>query len=116
MSGMRTGWYGYPRPRLLGQVRPLSSLNVTMFNTEPGSVITMTSLVVCNTTGAARLFRIFSPPTGSIITDESTAVFWDQNIAATSGLVYSDLFLDVPSLLAVRSSFAGGLTFSAYGF
>ena len=73
-------------------------------------------LVVCNTSAAAATFRFFIDDDGTTY-DESTALFWDENIPVGQTLIFDmSQYMDNSSgNAAVRSDTANALTFTLSG-
>lgn len=100
----------------LGQLRPLNTTAASLYS--PGSNVTaiIKSVVVANTSGSSASGRIFLDDDGTTY-DESTALYWDVGIDAGSTLQIDTFWAmnDSSGNLAVRSSAASGLTFTAFG-
>lgn len=74
------------------------------------------SIWICNTTGTSATFRIFVDDDGTTY-DESTALFWDVSINGNATIELNTFIALDNSLgnLAVRTSVANALTFTAFG-
>lgn len=102
----------------LAVVRPAGTTAVTAFTASVQTEIT--SVLVCNTSGAARTFRLFHGEDGDSF-DEENALFWDVPVDADATVaIFSDspnngLAMKATDILGVRSDAADGLTFSVYG-
>lgn len=100
----------------LGQARPADANAVSIYSPAVSVETRVTSLVICNTTGGAVTYRVFHDDNG-VTYDENTALFWDEAIPANSSInrpLRVDM-ADPAGNLAIRSSDANALTFTAYG-
>jgi hypothetical protein len=102
--------------RQLGQLRP-SDTTATSIYTPPGSntLAEISSIVVCNTSGAAASFSIFLDPNGSTY-DETTALVWLDEIT-TFDIIQFEVPIPIISggNLAVKSSSGNAFTFTVFG-
>jgi len=102
----------------LGQNRPGDTNNHVLCNPSTGEICIVETLVVTNNTGGAVTYRVFHDDDGTTY-DQSTALYYDVSISAnTTDLLefQNGLALANPNgNLAVRSSSASALTFTAYG-
>lgn len=100
----------------LGQLRPANTTAASLYSPGTGVTAIVKSLYIANTTGGSVTFRIFVDDDGTTY-DETTALFWDTTIAGGT-TVELDTFLalnDSSGNLAVRTSSANALTFTAFG-
>jgi len=104
-----------PATGILGQVRSAGTTAVSIYS--PGTDVTAVNLklVIANTSGAARTYRVFQDDDGTTY-DESTAVAWDLPIAADSRVELKLAPMsDSAGNIAVRHDAANGLTFTLEG-
>lgn len=100
----------------LGQLRPANTTAASLYSPGAGITAIVKSVWICNTTGAGVTFRIFVDDDGTTY-DETTALFWDVTIEGNT-TVELDTFMaldDSAGNLAVRTSSASALTFTAFG-
>jgi len=100
----------------LGQSRPSGTTAASIYSPGANVETTITSIIVCNTSGAAATYRIFHDHNGTTY-DQTTALFYDIAIAADTTHIL-DVFIaadDENGNLAVRTSVANALTFTVYG-
>lgn len=108
---------------LLAQSRPANTTAATLIaapTAARGIRLSVTRLVVCNTSGAAATFRVFHDDDGTTY-DQTTALFYDCPIGAGETI---EVLAHSPSggygvkpggALGVRTSVNSALTFSCYG-
>lgn len=106
-----------PTEKPLGQLEPADTNAASLYS--PGAAITRTivrQIVVCNTDSSARTYRIYYDNDGSTYST-ATALFYDVSLAAnTTDVINCFIIMDDSSgNLAVRSSSASTLTFTAFG-
>ena len=103
---------------LIVQHKPLATGAVSVYNPPLQSVAVVKSVTICNSTANPATFRIFFDRLGSTLS-ESTALFWDEAIAANTTrllTVYWPLRRGAAaSTLGVRSSVGSALTFTFWG-
>lgn len=100
----------------LGQLRPANTTAASLYSPGVGVTAIVKSIWICNTTSLSVTFRIFADDDGATY-DETTAMFWDVNIPGNT-TVELDTFLafnNAAGNLAVRTSNANALTFTAFG-
>lgn len=100
----------------LGQTRPANTTAVSIYSPASNIDSLVKSIVICNTSGAAAVARIFHDDNGTTF-DETTALAWDLDIPI-DGVVVLELFVamaDDTGNLAVRTSVNDALTFTVYG-
>ena len=101
----------------LGQLRPANTNAASLYATPAATTTIITSLTICNTTAAPALYRIFHDDNGSTY-DETTALAYDSQCDAYGTVIINKpgwSMNDNSGNLAVRSSVASALTFTAYG-
>ena len=103
----------------LAQARPSGTTAVSLYSPSLSKEVIFKSLVICNTSGAPATFRIFHDDNGTTY-DETTALFCDTSIAADTTVTITDVIAGnnpagVAGNIAVRTSVANALTFTAYG-
>jgi len=102
--------------RLLGQLRPANTTAASVYS--PGSNIEaiIDTIVVVNTTSGSVDFRLFHDDDGSTF-DESTALFWDEALAAdTARIIEGPFYMNNPNgNIGVRTATNSAFTFSVYG-
>lgn len=101
--------------KILGQAEP-SDTNVTDLYTVPASTEAIVStLVVANTSGTDRTFRIFVREAGAAAAT-GNAIAYDTQISANSQVAFTlGLTLSATDILSVRSETANSITFQAFG-
>lgn len=109
----------------LSQIRPADTSATKLFSAPSNVRVTLDTLVICNTSGAATSCRVYhdarisggADPTF----DESTAIMWDVTVKAGQSIwvtAVAGLFEKPNSYdaaLGVRSADASALTFTLYG-
>lgn len=100
----------------LGQLRPGVTSAVELYSPAASTETIVKTVTVCNTTAGAVTFRIFHDDDGTTY-DQTTALYYDVNIAAntTTPIEINIMLDDSSSSLAVSTSNANALTFTAYG-
>ena len=100
----------------LGQVRENSTNAVPVYSPGDGVTAIISSIRVANTTGSTATVRIFNDDNGTT-RDESTALYWDIDIATKTTLAIDTFFAMNNSAgeLAYRSSVANALTITIFG-
>lgn len=98
----------------LGQDRPAGTAAVSLYTPDSGVFAKVEKVVVVAT--AAGLASIFHDEDGTTY-DQSTALMYDRTMAANESLIYEiDAYMNNPSgNLAVKTSVASAITFTAYG-
>lgn len=106
-------------PKLLGQARNNDTDNNSLYSPGADILARITSLKVCNTSGADATCRIFHDEDGNT-GDQSNALYYDITIPA--GTTLNAIERDDPIFmrnssgnLIVQNNPANSLTFSAYG-
>jgi len=100
----------------LGQLRPANTTAASLYSPSAGVTAIIKSVYITNTTPGSVTFRIFADDDGTTY-DETTALFWDATIAGNT-TIELDTFLafnNAAGNLAVRTSSANALTFTAFG-
>lgn len=100
--------------KILGQTRPLNTLNTDAITVGASKMQIISTLVVCNTSSAATTFRAFA--TDGSAGSESNAVAYDVSVAGNDSLFLTlGVTMDASDKLIVRSGTASALTFTAFG-
>jgi len=100
----------------LGQLRPANTTAASLYSPGAGVTAIVKSVWICNTTASPVTFRIFADDDGTTY-DETTALFWDVTVEGNT-TIELDTFMalnDATGNLAVRTSVASALTFTAFG-
>ncbi len=100
----------------LGQARPADTNAVSIYSPGAGVTTIITEIVICNTSGSSKKFRIFLDIDGSTY-DESTAHYWDEKIKrmfTKRKKTYWGMNQSAGNI-AVRTDVASVLTFTVYG-
>lgn len=101
----------------LGQIRPSSANTPTqLYAAKSGIESTISSILVCNTSGASATFKMYNDDDGTD-TDESTAIYWNITVEANQTLEITPKIMlrDADGEVSAESSVANALTFTAYG-
>lgn len=103
--------------KVLGQLRPADTNAASIYSPPKQAIGIVRQILVCETAGGAATYRIFLDEDGTTY-DESTALFWDNAIAANTTELITALgwaLKNSAGNLAVRSSVANALTFTVFG-
>ena len=102
--------------RLLAQVRPSGTSATTGYTKPSKKTVTITHIVISNTTGSAVTVSLYYDADGSTY-DETTSILFGQTIAANDTWI-----IDIPWTMEVASGTVGvrtgtgsALTFSIFG-
>lgn len=100
----------------LGQLRPANAAAASLYSPGASTTGIVTSIIVCNQSGASAKYRVFLDDDGSTY-DQTTALFYDIVIAAdaTHAIEVKLPMNDATGNLAVRTDTADALTFTAFG-
>ena len=101
---------------LLGQARPADTNNAVLIAGELNWENVIYELVICNTTGADELARVFHSKGGATYS-QATALLYDKLVPRNDLLQIRFRALGVidKDNFAIRTSTASALTFTAYG-
>ena len=100
----------------LGQLRPSSTTNQTIYTVPSGITVVVKSIVIANTAATAAKYRLFQCETGATF-DQTTALAFDVELASGAKDVIN---LFSPShteaaTFGVGTDSANALTFTLYG-
>lgn len=100
----------------LAQARENSTNAVSVYSPGANETAIIKSIVICNTSGSTRTFRIFLDDDG-VTYDETTALYWDVVIDRESTTQIDTYWCmnDQNGNLAYRSSAANALTITVFG-
>lgn len=104
----------------LAQVRPSNSNPVSAYSPAEGLITHITRIVICNTSGAARTYRLFHDNDGTTY-NETTALAWDRALASNVTDEWPTIgeagywMTNSSGNLAVRVDTGNGITFTFYG-
>lgn len=102
----------------LGQIRPGAATATSIYSPGAGQTTIVTSVVICNTSGASAKVRLYLDNDGTTY-DQSTALMWDAAVAADTTVVFEPkggITMDNSSgNIAGESDVASALTFTASG-
>lgn len=104
------------KEKILGQATPADTNAASIYSPNDSVIGIVRNIFVCNTTAGALSFRIFVDNDGTTY-DTTTALYYDVSIAANT-TTKLDVFIPLNNSsgnLAVRSSSANNLTFTAFG-
>lgn len=107
-------------PKQLAQVRPASNVAASAVLKRPMTTLSISSVVVVNTTSGAATYSIFLDQDGSTY-DQTTALYYNTALAANTTITI-ELNLPFPrhrsnsGNFAVQSNTANALTFTINGF
>lgn len=101
---------------LLGQARPADTNNAVLIAGELNWENIVQELLICNTTGSDELARVFHSKAGTTYT-QATALLYDKLVPRNDFVQVRFRALGVidKDNLAIRTSTASALTFTAYG-
>ena len=105
---------------LVAQTRPSGTAAVNAL-TAGELALELTLIVVCNTSASPADFSIFHDDAGGSTYDQTTALYYAQQLAANTSLrIPAEMFgagvtLKTGGQIGVQSSVANALTFSMYG-
>ncbi len=104
--------------RVLAQVRLATTTIQQIYNSPLGTLSICTSVIIVNTSGAAKTFRFCLDENGTTF-DKSTALFWDTNIDKNQTIQIEwevSLNHDGNGNIAFRTNGANDLTITLFGF
>lgn len=100
--------------KILGQAAPAGATDAALITVGAGKSQVVSSLVVCNTSGAARTVRVFARIAGAAAA-VGNAIAYDLPVAAAETVALTlGIALAATDVLTVRSD-SGGVTFTAFG-
>jgi hypothetical protein len=109
----------------LGQLRPANTTAAALYTPRTGIIGVVTSIIVCNTSGASAAYRLFHDFDGTTY-DQTTALVYDDVIdpafagvlALTRHILTFDggITISPGGNLACRTSVNSAFTFTAYGY
>lgn len=98
----------------LAQARNAGTSTVQIYSPSSGNT-TVTSVIVCNTSGAEALFTLYMDADGTTY-DEASAIFWLRPIPAGETKEYPSLItMAAASNLAYKTSVGNALTVTVSG-
>ncbi len=100
----------------LGQLRPANDTAATLYSPGDNTTTIITNIWVCETAGNTPTYRIFVDDNGTTY-DQTTALVYDVAMVA-NGSVRIPCYIamnDPAGNLAVRTSAASEITFTAFG-
>lgn len=100
----------------LGQLRPLDTLAASLYTPPSGKTGVITTIHVCNVTSSSASFSIFLDDNGTTYTTD-TAIYYNIPLDPYS-TAQIQTHVGMPTYggnLAVSSTIAGALTFTAHG-
>lgn len=103
-------------PKILGQVAPATGYTAGALVAAPssGHSAIVTSIIACNTSGAARLIRIYAR-IANAATAVGNAIAYDVSLPANTQIAYKlGIVLGATDTLTAASDL-GGVTFTAFG-
>ena len=104
------------RKSLLGQLLNAQTAAEELYSPDDGVACTIKTIVVCNTTAAARLFSIYHKEDGATYTS-ATALYYNKTISTNDTIpIEIEIYMNNPSgSLGVQADQGGSICFSAYG-
>lgn len=98
----------------LGQAAPAANTDTALYTAAAATSAVVSSLVVCNTGGAATTFRVHLRNEGAAV-GVGNALVYDMTLAAKETIALTlGIALDAADVLSVRSA-SGTVTFTACG-
>jgi hypothetical protein len=106
----------FPIERVLAQINPSGTSAVTAYTKPTNKIVTVNTIVVCNTSGSAINFSLYLCTNGTTY-NTTTALAYQQPIAANeTQVVYIPFTLDTTSgTVGVQSSSANAINFTILG-
>lgn len=100
----------------LGQARPANTTAVSFLTVSSGQEKLVKTIFICNTSTASASFRLFHDDDGTTY-DETTALYFDVVLLPNQTVeIECNIMIDnTAGNLAIRTSVASALTFTAYG-
>lgn len=102
--------------KVLGQLRPANTTVASLYSPPANTTAIFKTLLVCNTTAGAALYRVFLHDTGTTY-DQTTALFYDVSVAGNTTAIieiFGAMSQDAGNI-AVRTDTANALTFTLMG-
>lgn len=100
--------------KILGQVSPGAGVDTTLYAPGAGVRAVVSTLVACNTTGAAIPIRVHARP-GGVAAGTGNAVAYDHTVPANDSVPLTwGMALAPGDILSVRAT-AVGVAFTAFG-
>jgi hypothetical protein len=100
--------------KILGQAAPAGATDAAVYTVGAGKSAVVSSLVACNTSGAARTIRVFARIAGAAAA-VGNAIAYDVALEAGETLPLTlGIALAATDVLTCRSDL-GGVTFTAFG-
>ena len=102
--------------RLLAQYRPSGTSAVTAYTKPANKLITVTHMIMCNTTAGAINVSVFYDSDGTTY-DQTTALYYTYVLAANDTMFIDlDMTLEIANgTIGVQISSANAVTFSIFG-
>lgn len=101
--------------KILGQVEPAGTSSVDLYTVPSATQTIVSTLVIANTSGEAKTFRVFVREAGATAGTDN-AIAYDTSLAANSQVAFTlGLTLQATDTISVRSETANALTFQAFG-
>lgn len=99
----------------LGQANPAATTDATLYTVPSATDTVVSTIVVCETNGAAATVKISSRSAGGATTTAATAIAWNLALAANQTLTLTlGITLQAGATIVVQDS-TGNVTFTAYG-
>lgn len=105
----------------LAQSRPSGTSAVELYAAPSTQAVEVTSLIVCNTTGAVAKVSVFHDDAGGDTFDQTTALYYQSEVPGNSTLSITSeqlgtgIVLSPLGQIGVQTDTADALTFTLYG-
>lgn len=101
--------------KTLGQSNPATTTDATLYTVPGATDAVVSTIVICETNGAAATVKVCTSAAGATTTAASRAICWNLAIAANSTTTLTlGITLATGATIIVQDS-TGNVTFTAYG-
>jgi len=101
--------------KILGQVEPSDTNNADLYTVPSDTQAIVSTIVVTNTSGADKTFRIFVREAGAAAAT-SNAIAYDAPIPGSGQVAFTlGITLSATDIISVRADQANSITFQAFG-
>lgn len=102
--------------RVLAQARPAGTAAVTAYTKASRQIVTITHIIIANTTGSSANYSLFMHTSGSTY-DQTTALYYAVPLAANTSIkIDINATLEVASgTIGIQTGTGSALTFNIFG-